>query len=71
MEYDANMTDGITKHVVYSPQSQDLGAKNRYLTSLSFQLDNYCLLTAEMPAGVVVLLHSHSDCDSEVNATLW
>jgi quercetin dioxygenase-like cupin family protein len=64
MEYDGNMTGGNSNHAVYGPQSPDLGAKNHYLTSFSFQLDNYCLLTAEMPAGVVVPLHSHSDRES-------
>ena len=64
MEYDGNRTNEMSKHLVYGPQSQDLSAKNSYLTSLSLQLDNYCLLTAEMPAGAVVPLHSHSDRES-------
>jgi quercetin dioxygenase-like cupin family protein len=64
MGNDVNMTDGVSKRVVYGSQSQDLRAKNSYRTSLSFQLDDYCVLTAEMPAGVVVPLHSHSDRES-------
>jgi mannose-6-phosphate isomerase-like protein (cupin superfamily) len=61
MGYDDNMTDGASKLVVYSSQSHDLRAKNNYLTSLSFQLDDYCVLAAEIPAGVAVPLHSHAD----------
>jgi quercetin dioxygenase-like cupin family protein len=64
MEYDGDMTDDVSERVLYSSQSQDLRAKNNYLTSLSFQLDDYCVLTAEMPSGVVVPLHSHSDRES-------
>jgi mannose-6-phosphate isomerase-like protein (cupin superfamily) len=64
MKYGGNTTDGASEHVVYSSQSQDLRAKNNYLTSLSFQLDDYCVLAAEMPAGVVVPLHSHADRES-------
>lgn len=47
--------------LVYSPQSRDLRPANEYLTSLSFHLDEYCVLTAEMPAGAIVPLHSHAD----------
>lgn len=64
MEYDGNTTDGVGERVVYSSQPQDLRAENNYLTSLSFQLDDYCVLAAQMPAGVVVPLHSHSDRES-------
>ena len=58
------MTDHVGKRVVYSSQSQDLRPSNKYLTSLSFPLDDYCVLTAEMPAGAIVPLHSHSDRES-------
>lgn len=64
MKYGGYTTDGVSEHVVYSSQSQDLRAKNDFLTSLSFQLDDYCVLAAEMPAGVVVPLHSHTDRES-------
>lgn len=50
--------------LIYSPQSQDLRPANKYLTSLSFHLDEYCVLTAEMPAGAIVPLHSHADRES-------
>jgi mannose-6-phosphate isomerase-like protein (cupin superfamily) len=58
------MMDHVRKRIVYSSQSQDLRVSNNYLTSLSFRLDDYCVFTAEMPAGVIVPLHSHSDRES-------
>ena len=58
------MTDRGGKRLVYNPQSQDLRASDNYLTSLSFQLDDYCVFTAEMPAGMIVPLHSHFDRES-------
>jgi len=58
------MMDHVRKRIVYSSQSQDLRASNNYLSSLSFRLDDYCVFTAEMPAGVIVPLHSHSDRES-------
>ena len=59
-----SMTDHVGKRVVHSSQSQDLRPSNNYLTSLSFPLNDYCVLTAEMPAGAIVPLHSHSDRES-------
>ena len=47
------------KRTVYRPQSENLHASNKYLTDLSFPLDDYCVLTAQMPAGGIVPLHSH------------
>jgi len=58
------MTDSPIKHVVYSPQSQDVHPSNEYLTTLSFPLDEYCVLRAEIPSGAIVPLHSHSDRES-------
>jgi quercetin dioxygenase-like cupin family protein len=52
------------KRVVYSSQSKDLRPSNKYLTDLSFPLDDYCVLTAEMPASAIVPLHSHFDRES-------
>ena len=54
-------SDHISKSVVYSAQSKDLHPSNRYLTSLSFPADDYCLLIGEVPAGAIVPFHSHSD----------
>ena len=54
-------SDHISKSVVYSAQSKDLRPSNRYLTSLSFPADDYCLLIGEVPAGAIVPFHSHSD----------
>jgi len=59
-----SMTDPAGKGLVYSPQSGHVRASNNYLTSLSFQLDDYCVLTAELPAGIIVPLHSHFDRES-------
>lgn len=53
--------DPVTKSVVYSAQSKDLRASNRYLTSLSLPADDYCLFIGEVPAGAIVPFHSHSD----------
>jgi mannose-6-phosphate isomerase-like protein (cupin superfamily) len=58
------MTDQMSKRLVYSSQSQNLRPSNNYLTDLSFPLDDYCVLSAEMPAGVIVPLHSHHDRES-------
>ena len=52
------------KRTVYSPQSQNLRASNKYLTDLSFPVDDYSVLTAEIRAGGVVPLHSHLDRES-------
>ena len=41
MGYDGNMTDDVSKRVVYSSQSQDLRAKNNYLTSGASQTKRY------------------------------
>jgi quercetin dioxygenase-like cupin family protein len=49
---------------VYGPQSQDLRGTNWYLTELSFPLDDYCVMMSELPAGMVVPLHSHFDRES-------
>lgn len=49
---------------IYSSQSVDLRASNSYLTNLSFPLDDYCVITAEMPGGMIVPLHSHGDRES-------
>ena len=46
---------------VYSSQPLELRASNNYLTSLSFPMSDYCVITAEMPAGAIVPLHSHAD----------
>ena len=46
---------------VYSPQAQDVRAKNNYVTALTFSADEYCVITAEAPAGFIVPLHSHAD----------
>lgn len=56
--------DGIDKVVVYGSQSQDLRASNNYLTSVLLPLDEYCVFTAELPAGMIVPLHSHADRES-------
>jgi mannose-6-phosphate isomerase-like protein (cupin superfamily) len=58
------MTDSRSEKsssLVYSPQSRDLRPANKYLTSLSLHLDEYCVLTAEMPADAIIPLHSHAD----------
>ena len=55
---------GVSLREVYGPQSHDLRPSNNYLTSLSFQLDDYCVFTAEVPTGSIVPLHSHSDRES-------
>ena len=54
-------SDHVSKSEVYSAQSKDLHPSNRYLTSLSFPADDYCLLIGEVPAGAIVPFHSHSD----------
>ena len=56
-----NKADQVSESVVYSPQSKHLRPSNRYLTSLSFPADDYCLLIGEVPSGAIVPLHSHSD----------
>jgi mannose-6-phosphate isomerase-like protein (cupin superfamily) len=56
-----NKADHVSKNVVYSPQTRHLRPSNRYLTSLSLSVDDYCLLIGEIPAGAVVPLHSHFD----------
>ena len=58
------MTDEAKQQAVFSPQSQDLRPRNHYLTSLSFQSDDYCVFTGEMPPGAIVPLHSHADRES-------
>ena len=57
-------TDRVSKSVVYSSQSKHLRPSNRYLTSLCLPVDDYCLLIAEIPAGAIVPLYSHSDRES-------
>jgi hypothetical protein len=63
------MNNSSTDHAagncaVYSPQPQNLRPSNKYLTDLSFPVDDYCVLTAGMPAGGVVPLHRHFDRES-------
>lgn len=55
------MTNDVSKPVIYSSQSEELRPSNNYLTSLSLKPDDYCVFTAELPAGMVVPLHSHYD----------
>ena len=59
-----SMTDHVGTRVVYSSQSQDQRPSNKCLTSLSFPLDDYYVLTAEMPPVLSFPLHSHSDRES-------
>jgi quercetin dioxygenase-like cupin family protein len=57
------MNEHTDNRRVYSAQS-DQHASNNYLTSLMFPSEDYCLLRAEMPAGIIVPLHSHADRES-------
>jgi quercetin dioxygenase-like cupin family protein len=38
-----------------------IGPRIRHVTALSDAVDDYCLIQASFPAGVVVPLHSHED----------
>ena len=62
--YGRIMSVNVNKHVIYSSQPLDLRASNVYLTNLSSTLDDYCVITATMPAGLIVPLHSHADRES-------
>src|SRR5262249_25760855 len=45
---------------VFSPQ-QHLHPTNVYLTAISENEEDYCVILCTLPAGVVVPLHSHAD----------
>ena len=46
--------------VVFSPQ-EHLGPTNVYLTAISENEEDYCLILCTLPAGLVVPMHSHAD----------
>lgn len=56
-----SITKDVSSSVVFSPQPEEMRPGNHYLTSLSLQENDYCVFTANLPAGAVVPLHSHSD----------
>ncbi len=45
---------------VFSPQ-QDLRPANQYLTEVTYDDHEYCVMLCTLPRGVVVPLHSHAD----------
>jgi quercetin dioxygenase-like cupin family protein len=45
---------------VFSPQ-QDLRPVNEYLTQVSSNDEDYCVMRCTLPAGAVVPMHSHAD----------
>jgi quercetin dioxygenase-like cupin family protein len=56
-----SVPDQIGKPLVFSPQPGEKRPANDYLTSMSFPADDYCVFTANVPAGAIVPLHSHPD----------
>jgi quercetin dioxygenase-like cupin family protein len=53
-------TDKSATYEIFSPQ-QDLRPGNRYLTELTNDDGDYCLILCTLPPGVVVPMHSHAD----------
>ncbi len=51
---------GLGTHQVFSPQ-QDLRPVNQYLTEVTQDKRDYCVILCTLPRGVVVPLHSHAD----------
>ena len=47
-------------HEVFSPQ-EHLRPMNEYLTEVSDDAGDYCLIRCTLPAGAVVPMHSHAD----------
>ena len=52
--------DGHSRSNVFSPQ-KDSHPVNLYLTELSDNEEDYCVIHCTLPPGLVVPLHSHSD----------
>ena len=52
--------NAINAQEVFSPQNY-LRPMNEYLTEVSNNEGDYCVLRCSLPAGAVVPMHSHSD----------
>ena len=57
---DCRSTSAINAQEVFSPQ-QNLRPMNEYLTEVSDNAGDYCLIRCTLPAGAVVPMHSHAD----------
>jgi quercetin dioxygenase-like cupin family protein len=53
-------TSATNAQEVFSPQKH-LRPMNEYLTEISDNAGDYCLIRCTLPAGVVVPMHSHAD----------